>query len=58
MNPSDYDTYKKFEKGLEKANSTTPCLDLGYSIYLETETHGSLNVKMTLDMYGPDQKKN
>lgn len=56
MDPSDYDLYKKFEKGLEKANSSTPCLDLGYPKYVTTETHGSLNVKMTLDMYAPENR--
>jgi hypothetical protein len=53
MNPNDYDTYKKFEPGLEKANSTSPCLDLKYPKYIGTETHGFGTIKMTLDLYDP-----
>lgn len=53
MDPADYDLYKKFEPGLEKTNSSTPCLDLKYPKYVETVTHGFGTVKMTLDIYDP-----
>lgn len=56
MNPDDYDVYKKYEPGLEKANSSTPCLDLKYPNYIGTETHGFGSVKMTLDLYDPSKK--
>jgi hypothetical protein len=57
MRPEDYETYLKFEPNLLPAasNTTTPCLDNGYDIYLETESHGAGNVKMTLDMYTKEQ---
>ncbi len=53
MKPEDYDLYKNFEKNLQPANASSyaPCFDLGYSTYLQTETHGFGQVKMTLDMY-------
>ena len=53
MKPEDYDLYKKFEKGLEPAmnGTVTPCADLNYNVYLETETHGFATIKMTLDLY-------
>ena len=54
MDPADYDLYKKLEPGLEKANSSTPCSDLKYPVYLETVTHGAGNIKMTLDLYAPE----
>lgn len=57
MDPADYDLYKKYEPGLEKANSSTPCFDLNYPTYTETVTHGFGNVKMTLDLYDPESKK-
>jgi hypothetical protein len=57
MRPEDYETFLKFEPNLLPAasNTTTPCLDNGYDIYLETESHGAGNVKMTLDMYTKEQ---
>eukprot|EP01031_Cornospumella_fuschlensis_P037370 gene37370-45379_t len=55
MDPADYDLYKKFEPGLEKASTNTPCLDLKYPNYVKTETHGAGNITMTLDMYAPDK---
>ena len=55
MKPEDYDLYKKFEKGLEKAQSSTPCADFNYHTYLETETHGFGNITMILDMYAADK---
>ncbi|GMH89122.1 hypothetical protein TL16_g11359 [Triparma laevis f. inornata] len=53
MNPSDFDLYKKFEKGLEKApdGDDSPCTGFGYPKYTETVTHGAFNIKMTLDLY-------
>jgi hypothetical protein len=56
MRPEDYDTYLLYEPNLLPANGTnTPCLDNGYDIYLETETHGKGELEMTLDMYTKDQ---
>jgi hypothetical protein len=58
MRPEDYDLYKKFEKGLTLSNSSTICADLNYTTYIDTVTHGFLDIKMTLDLYGPaDSKK-
>jgi hypothetical protein len=57
MSPDDYDLYSKFEKGLEKANSSTPCADLHFNVYIETVTHGAGPIKMTLDMYDPESTK-
>ena len=51
MNPSDYYKYKIFESGLTKADSNAPCLELGYSDYAKTETHGFFNLKMVVDLY-------
>ena len=56
MAPEDYDLYHKFEKNLLPANSTTICADLHYTTYIDTPTHGFGPVKMTLDMYAPDEK--
>ena len=59
MKPEDYDLYKKFEKGLEPSFNGTvnPCPDLNYHTYLETVTHGFASIKMTLDLYEPDEEK-
>ena len=43
MKASDYDLYHKFEKNLLPAaeGQYSPCADEGYSVYDETETHGT-----------------
>ena len=51
MADEDYDLYKKFEKGLEKADNDSPCEGFGYPKYTETVTHGFWKIKMTLDLY-------
>ena len=51
--PADHKKYKLFEPGLTKANSTTPCPELGYPTYDSTVTHGAGPIKMTLDLYDP-----
>jgi hypothetical protein len=51
MTPADYPKYHKFEKNLTLATTNTPCADAKYTDYLETDTHGAGNIKMTLDMY-------
>lgn len=53
MMPEDYDLYHKFETNLLPAfnGTVTPCSDLQYDIYVETETHGAGPVQMTLDLY-------
>jgi hypothetical protein len=45
-----------FEKTLQKSDSfnDSPCLDRGYSAYLNTPTHGVLGLTATLDLYLPD----
>ena len=54
MDPKDYWLYKMFEPNLSKdEKSNIPCSDRGYGLYYKTETHGFLNIKMTLDMYKP-----
>merc|ERR1719199_552032 len=57
MKPSLYPLYKIFEPALEKATtSNTPCADNNYHGYKETVTHGFGPVKMTLDLYNPDEE--
>eukprot|EP00833_Pecoramyces_ruminatium_P014245 jgi/Orpsp1_1/1188277/evm.model.d7180000063587.1 len=51
MNPNMFWIFKKFEKGLERAQVAHPCQELGYNVYVESETHGAMNLKMTLDKY-------
>ena len=55
MDPKDYNKYHLFEPGLKKAEDgdTSPCTTLEYPNYDSTVTHGSLNIKMTLDLYNP-----
>jgi hypothetical protein len=53
MDPNDYWKYKIFESGLTRAETNTPCSDRKYPTYDSTETHGALNLKMTLDLYKP-----
>jgi len=57
MKPSQYPLYKIFEPGLKKATDNTPCADNKYHKYKETVTHGFGPIKMTLDLYYPDAKK-
>lgn len=54
MYPEDYDLYLKFEPNLLPANNTNPCFEFGFPLYLKTEVHGFGSVKMTLDMYTPE----
>ena len=53
MSPADYPIFKLFEKGLELANSTTICDDLGYHTYKKTEANGFGKLTMVFDMYSP-----
>lgn len=55
MNPNDFDTYKKFEPNLTKANSSTPCFDYGYDIYFDTETHKAGSISIDVDLYTKKQ---
>lgn len=56
ISPSLFRVYKIFEKGLEKAFSSSPCRDLNYTSYLETVSHGFGPVKVTLDRYHPTKE--
>ena len=50
--PDDVATYSKLEPGMQKAETNTPCVDHGYSIYDHTETHGKHTpVAITVDFY-------
>ena len=51
MNPKDFNKFHLFEKNLTKATTNTPCGDMGFTDYLETDTHGFGPVSMTLDMF-------
>jgi hypothetical protein len=51
MPPSQYLKYKLFEPGLTKATTDNMCDSLSYNEYVETETHGFANIKMTVDLY-------
>jgi cathepsin X len=55
MKDSDFWLYKMFEPGLTKATDNSPCSDNHYSNYSSTVTHGFGPVKMTLDLYSPDE---
>merc|ERR1712159_134024 len=57
INPLHFWFFKLFEKGLERAETNTPCADRGYSIYLNTPTHGVWPIKATLDLYDPIAEK-
>mmetsp|Transcript_36822 Transcript_36822/g.56375 ORF Transcript_36822/g.56375 Transcript_36822/m.56375 type:complete len:93 (+) Transcript_36822:151-429(+) len=51
----DYWKYKIFEPHMKKANSTDEavCSNFGYDKYYETEVHGALGLKVTVDLYQP-----
>lgn len=50
--PDDVATYSKLEPGMQKAETNTPCVDHGYSIYDHTETHGKHTpVAISVDFY-------
>eukprot|EP00697_Spironema_sp_BW2_P002783 gnl/Spiro4/13709_TR7305_c0_g1_i1.p2 gnl/Spiro4/13709_TR7305_c0_g1~~gnl/Spiro4/13709_TR7305_c0_g1_i1.p2 ORF type:complete len:111 (+),score=32.79 gnl/Spiro4/13709_TR7305_c0_g1_i1:31-333(+) len=43
--------YKIFEPTLAPATTNTPCSDLGYNTYFETETHGVWPLTVVVDLY-------
>jgi hypothetical protein len=50
--PADVDKYQKFEPGLTRAETNTPCADNGYPVYIKTETHGKHTpVEITVDFF-------
>ena len=51
LNPKKFYLFKIFESGLTLAENENPCETLGYSSYEETETHGFLFLKVSLDKY-------
>ena len=51
LNPKKFYFFKIFESGLTLAENENPCETLGYSSYVETESHGLLFLKVTLDLY-------
>ena len=51
LNPKKFFLFKIFESGLTLAENENPCETLGYSSYVETETHGFLFLKVSLDKY-------
>jgi hypothetical protein len=52
MDPADFKKYHLFEPGLTLANGTyTPCADMGFTNYWETETHGAGPITATVDLY-------
>ena len=53
--PSKFHIYKIFEPGLTNATTAHPCHDHKYSNYSQTVTHGFGPIKMTLDLYKPDE---
>eukprot|EP00296_Roombia_truncata_P009777 JP448410.1.p2 GENE.JP448410.1~~JP448410.1.p2 ORF type:complete len:65 (+),score=24.62 JP448410.1:199-393(+) len=55
MKDSDYWKYKPFEWGLHKADTNTPCADRSFGVYNGTVTHGFGPIKMTLDLYNPNE---
>lgn len=57
MNPKKYREYKLLEHNLTKAMDNTPCADMNFTIYSATVTHGFGPIKMTLDLYKPNNTK-
>lgn len=53
MKDSLFWLYRIFEKNLKKATSATPCADLKFTKYYETQTHGFGPIKATVDLYDP-----
>ena len=51
LNPKKFYLFKIFESGLTLAENENPCETLGYSSYEETESHGFLFLKVSLDKY-------
>ena len=51
LNPKRFWLFKIFESGLTLAENENPCEALGYSSYVETETHGFLALTVSLDKY-------
>lgn len=50
--PEDVKKYSMLEPGLTKAETNTPCIDLGYTDYDHTETHGKHTpLAVTVDFY-------
>jgi hypothetical protein len=51
--PDQVDTIKTLEPDLTKAasNTATPCIDMGFTVYDETDVHSLGPVSATLDMY-------
>lgn len=54
IKPEDYIKYKIFEPKLTKADTNTPCMNMGYS-YIDSETHGFGPIKIDVDMYVIDK---
>ncbi len=55
--PADYATIKKLEPDLTKATTPHPCEEMGFTEYLETETHSLGPVQAELDMYTKPSSK-
>ena len=55
LSPKKFYLFKVFESGLTLAENANPCETLGYTSYVETESHGFLALKVTLDMYKKPQ---
>ena len=51
LNPARFWLFKMFESGLNLAENNNPCETLGYTEYVETETHGIAILSATLDKY-------
>ena len=51
LNPRKFYLFKIFESGLTLAENENPCETLGYTSYVETETHEFLSHKVNLDKY-------
>lgn len=46
IDPQDYEKIKRFEPGLTKADSNTPCPERTFTNYYTTETHGAGSLKI------------
>ncbi len=51
IDPKHYREYKLFEHNLTRAQDSTPCADMNFTVYNGTVTHEFGPIKMTLDLY-------
>jgi hypothetical protein len=52
IDPKRYNLLHIFEKGLTASvSSISPCADKGYTVYVNSPTHGGFGIAVTVDLY-------